>query len=111
MMRKYLLSTGRSTDKIEDYIVDLFRLYLQIWPGDIPGMPSLGFDFIMTDVRKANLLSEVTSRVNSLLNKIKEKFGSSVSIVLDNVELLDESKVRVTFTVNDNTTEKIDIEI
>lgn len=110
-MRKYLLSTGLATDKIEDYIVDLFRLYLQIWPGEIPGFPQLGFDFILTDVKKADLVSNVTSRLSSLINKIQDKFGQGVKISLDSVEIIDETRVRVTITVNDTTTDKFDIEL
>lgn len=110
-MRKYLLSTGLATDKLEEYIVDLFRLYLQIWPREIPGLPQLGFDFILTDVKKADLVSNVTSRLSSLITKIQDKFGASVTITLDSVEIIDETKVRVTITVNDKTTDKFIIEL
>lgn len=110
-MRKYLLSTGLATDKLEEYIVDLFRLYLQIWPREIPGLPQLGFDFILTDVKKADLVSNVTSRLSSLITKIQDKFGASVTITLDSVEIIDETKVRVTITVNDKTTDKFVIEL
>ena len=110
-MRKYLLSTGLATDKLEEYIVDLFRLYLQIWPREIPGLPQLGFDFILTDVKKADLVSNVTSRLSSLITKIQDKFGASVTITLDSVEIIDETKVRVTITVNNKTTDKFIIEL
>ena len=110
-MRKYLLSTGLATDKLEEYIVDLFRLYLQIWPREIPGLPQLGFDFILTDVKKADLVSNVSSRLSSLITKIQDKFGASVTITLDSVEIIDETKVRVTITVNDKTTDKFIIEL
>lgn len=110
-MRKYLLSTGMATDKLEEYVVDLFRLYLQVWPGEIPGLPRLGFDFIMTDVKKTDLVSNVTSRLSSLVSKIQDKFGSAVTINLDSVEIIDETRVRVTITVNDTTTDKFDIEL
>ena len=110
-MRKYLLSTGLATDKLEEYIVDLFRLYLQIWPREIPGLPQLGFDFILTDVKKADLVSNVTSRLSSLITKIQDKFGASVTITLDSVEIIDETKVMVTITVNDKTTDKFVIEL
>ena len=110
-MQKYLLSTGLATDKLEEYIVDLFRLYLQIWPREIPGLPQLGFDFILTDVKKADLVSNVSSRLSSLITKIQDKFGASVTITLDSVEIIDETKVRVTITVNDKTTDKFIIEL
>ena len=110
-MRKYLLSTGLATDKLEEYIVDLFRLYLQIWPGEIPGLPQLGFDFILTDVKKSDLVNDVTSRLSTLITKIQDKFGTAVKITLDSVETIDASRVRATTTVNDNTTDKFIIEI
>lgn len=110
-MRKYLLSTGLATDKLEEYIVDLFRLYLQIWPGEIPGLPQLGFDFILTDVKKSDLVNDVTSRLSTLITKIQDKFGAAVKITLDSVEIIDASRVRATITVNDNTTDKFIIEI
>ena len=36
MASKYLLSTGQTTHKIEEYIMDLLDLYIKINPGDIP---------------------------------------------------------------------------
>ena len=111
IMQKYLLSTGIATDKIEDYIVDLFRLYLQIWPGEIPGLPQLGFDFILTDIKKADLVNNVTSRLSCLINIIQDKFGAAVTILLNSVEIINETRVQVTITVNDTTTDKFIIEL
>ena len=45
-MKRYLLSTGASTTEIEKYVLDLFKLYIQIYPGDIPGS-NIGFNFIL----------------------------------------------------------------
>lgn len=110
-MKKYLLSTGYATDKIEEYVVDIFRLYLQVWPGEIPGSPQIGFDFILTDIKKADLVNTVTTRLSSLINKIQDKFGKAVDISLESVEIIDETKVSVTIRVNDSTTDKFIIEL
>lgn len=110
-MRKYLLSTGLATDKIEEYIVDLFRLYLQVLPGDIPGLPQLGFNFILTNTKKADIQSTVSSRASVLVDKIQSRFGESVKIIIDSIEVISENLVRITITVNNTLTEKIVIEV
>lgn len=70
----YLLSTGQITNQVEYYIIDLFKLYLNIWPKDIPGASKIGFNFIFTNTKKKDLASEITGRVEQLITKIKEKF-------------------------------------
>ena len=106
-MMKYLLSTGMSTDKVEYYIIDLFKLYLNIWPNDIPNSPNLGFDFILTDVKKDELVSTVKSRVNQLIDKIRNKF----TIELVSVEIIDQTKVKITINVNQVRSEEITVDI
>lgn len=110
-MRKYLLSTGIATDKFDEYVVDLFRLYLQVWPGEIPGMPKLGFDFILTDVRKPDLKETVSSRLSTLANTLEERLGSNVSIRIDDISIVSESKVKITITVNNTTTSDFEVEV
>lgn len=97
---KYLLSTGQSTDKVEYYIIDLFKLYLNIWPKDIPHSEDIGFDFILTDVKKDELVNTVKSRIKVLVNKIKEKFTRSLSISIESIEIIDETKIRISINVN-----------
>lgn len=105
-MIKYLLSTGNSTSKIEYYVLDLFKLYLNIYPRDVPGASDLGFDFILGDVKKDELISEIKNRVNKLIVKISNKFSSSsVSIKLDSIEIIDETRVKITIIINDYTGE------
>ena len=95
---KYLLSTGEITSKIEYYIIDLFKLNMQIYPGDIP-WSNIGFDFIMTNVLKSDVPREIEVRVQKLLNRFNERF-SGVSISLESIEIIDEVKARVVFNVN-----------
>lgn len=108
---KYLLSTGQSTEKIEYYVIDLFKLYLHIWPNDIPNAQSIGFDFIMTDVKKAEVVDTITDRVNKLVSKIGNMFSGSVNINTESIELIDETKVKITINVNQIKSEEILIDI
>ena len=106
-MRKYLLSTGTATDRLEYYVLDLFRLYLKIYPGDIPGASGLGFDFNLGDTRKADIPNVVSSRMLDLVNKIQARFTGGVKISLDSVEIIDETRARIVVTVNNSVTEDI----
>lgn len=106
-MRKYLLSTGTATDRLEYYVLDLFRLYLKIYPGDIPGASGLGFDFNLGDTRKADIPSVVSSRMLDLVNKIQARFTGGIKISLDSVEIIDETRARIVVTVNNSVTEDI----
>lgn len=108
---KYLLSTGQSTNKVEYYIIDLFKLYLNIWPNDIPHAESIGFDFILTDVKKDELVREVKSRVERLVNKIKTKFTKTLSINIESIEIIDETKVKITINVNQVKSDDILVDI
>ena len=110
-MKKYLLSTGKVTDKIEYYILDLFRLYLSIYPRDIPGADRIGFDFNLTDTFKANLSEEVESRVSGLISKIRDRFQSGISINLESCELIDERLAKIIVSVGEIRGEEIVIDI
>ena len=99
-MKKFLLSTGRSTSRVEYYIIDLFKLYLGIYPGDIPYNQNLGFNFSLTEVLKKNLREEVTNRLNNLVDRFAKSFGGSVTIGIDSIEIIDEKTVNLVITVN-----------
>ena len=100
MSKKYLLSTGRVTGMVEYYILDLFRLYLSVYPGDIPGKSSLGFDFTITDVLKSELADTVKNKVDSLVQKIQDQFSSGLEITLESCEVLDEKYARIVVSCN-----------
>lgn len=108
---KYLLSTGMSTSKIEYYIIDLFKLYLSIYPGDIPGAPKIGFDFILTDTKKDELVDEVKYRVESLVSKIKEKFNRGLSIEIESIEIIDETRAKLIIRVDQIRSDNILIDL
>ena len=97
---KYLLSDGSSTSRVEYYIIDLFKLYLNIYPNDIPNSPNIGFDFILTDVKKDELVRNIRNRVEILVNKIKDKFTKTLSIEIESIEIIDETKVKLVINVN-----------
>lgn len=98
---KYLLSSGSSTDKLEYYIMDLFKLYLSVYPGDIPGSPSFGFDFSLANTLKGDIREELLSRVNALIDTISNRFdNSSLEISLNSLEIVDDSLAKLVIDVN-----------
>ena len=107
-MKKYLLSTGKSTTKIEDYIIDLFKLNLLIWPGDIPNS-SIGFDFIFTNSKKDELQRDIRNRVDFLVSKIQDKF-KGIEMKVTGIDLIDETRVLITIDVK-GTTDTLTINI
>jgi len=91
--------------------MDLFKLFLRIYPGDIPGSRSFGFNFNMTGVIKANLADEVRLRAQNLVEKVKDCFKSGVSIELASIELIDETKAKMSVTVNRIQSEDLEINL
>ena len=100
MKQKYLLSTGLVTNKIEYYILDLFKLHLSVYPNDVPGASQIGFDFIITNTKKDELRAEVSKRVQELIDKFKKKF-SGINIQLDTFVVVDETSVKLVISVNE----------
>lgn len=98
-MEKYLLSTGKSTYKLELYILDQFKIYLTVNPGDIPGNSSLGFDFTLTNVMKSDLRSELNKRVSSLIQKIRSKHGNDIDISVNSLDIINEEAANLVITV------------
>lgn len=97
---KYLLSDGSSTNKIEYYIIDLFKIYFTVYPNDVLGVDSIGFDYTLLDVKKDELEKEIETRINLLINEIKNKLYSEVNIDIVSIELIDETKAKVILDVN-----------
>lgn len=104
---KFLLSTGKSTDRIEVYVIDLFKLYLNIVPGDIPGT-DIGFNFILTDTLKSELVTEIRNRVGVLINKIQKMFDeNAVQISVSSLDIISDEKVKLVLSVNKTTSEEL----
>lgn len=110
-MKKFLLSTGNSTDKVEDYIIDLFKLNIQIYPDDIPGLSRLGFNFILTDTQKVDLERTVRSKVIELIERISERFSSGIAMELVSCTLVNDQLAKVVISVNNVTSEEIKLNI
>lgn len=110
-MEKYLLSTGKSTPRLELYILDQFKIYLTANPGDIPGDSGVGFDFTLTNVMKSELREEVSRRVLSLVQKIRAKHGQGVSIEVNSLDIIDEERVDlvITVTAGDSITDELSL--
>lgn len=92
---KYILSTGKSTTRVEEYMIDLFKLYLTIFPGDIPGAPNFGFDFNLIGVYQEDLPRELKSRVTELVKKVNSRFSSGISLSVSSLEIIDETRARL----------------
>lgn len=107
--QKYLLSTGLLTDRVEYYIIDLFKLYLSIYPGDIPGFPSLGFDFIITNTMKDELKTEIRKRLEDLIKKIKNTVSADIKII--EAYLISEDVLKLIIEVNDVKSEEILVDL
>lgn len=99
MKKKYLLTTGLLTDRVEYYILDLFKLHLSVFPKDIPGADWLGFNFILSDIKKDELRDEVIKRLKLLVSNIQQKF-TGVSIQITDAVLVSEEKLKLTIAVN-----------
>ena len=95
---KYLLTTGESTDRVEYYILDLFKLYFVVNPDDIPNS-SIGFNKTLTNVTKPELTEELRRRVNNLIRSFQSKF-EDVSINLQELEMIDELTFKLIISVN-----------
>jgi hypothetical protein len=108
-MKKYLLSTGVVTNSVSKYVIDLIKLNLMTYPGDLPGV-NVGFDFLITDTLINDLPSVVKQKAESLISRIKNNFGSGITIELSSVEIIDAEKVKMTISVN-QTSETIEINI
>lgn len=110
MKNKYLLSTGITTDRVEYYIIDLFKLYLSVYPGDIPNADYIGFDFIITDTKKADLVSDIRRRVDTLISKIQERV-SGITISLAELALVNETTVKIIIDVNQIKSDEILVDL
>ena len=98
---RYLLSTGELTTKAEEYIIDLFRIYLTVYPGDIPHNKRLGFDFLLTGITKDNLESRIKSRIEQLIEKIQDILpNKKYKIKINTLDLIDEETIKLVIDVD-----------
>lgn len=98
---KYLLTTGEYTSRTERYILDLFKLYFEVEPSEIPNS-SIGFNKTLTNVNKEDLKEEVSDRLRRLISRFQDKF-TSVKITLDDLEMIDESTFKIKVSANTET--------
>ena len=111
-MTKYLLSTGETTSKIEEYILDLFKMNLVIRPNDIPHFDLLGFDFTLVGIPEDRLKSEITNRLELLIKNIQDLFDKSiVKISLESLTLINNETISVVIKINNYTSNEIKIDL
>lgn len=101
-MKKYLLSTGSCTDKIEYYIIDLIRLNFIILPDDIPGETGIGFDYLLINEKKDEIVSSIKSKLKVLINKIKNRLGDKYDITIQSIDLINGTEGRLKLIINVN---------
>lgn len=112
MEYRYLLSNGQATSRTEEYIIDLFRIYLTVYPGDIPHYKGLGFDFLLTDVTKDRMTEVVREKVISLVEKIQNSLpNQKYKITISELDLIDEETVRLVIDVSGVKSEDIFINL
>ena len=108
MVYRYLLSTGNTTTKVEEYVLDLFKIYLNVYPGDIPHKKDFGFEFNLLGVTKSNLPTELKIRIESLINKIQTSItNKKLNITIDTLDLIDEENVKLILNINGDLSESI----
>lgn len=109
-MNLFVLSDGRVTADIPEYVLDLFRLVLSVLPGDIPGLPDFGFDFRFAGVPSADLPEKVEFRAKALVEQIGKSFPTH-SIELTDLEVIDSRTVRLEVTIDGSSSSSIYIDI
>lgn len=111
-MKSYVLSSGRVTDRLEYYIMDLFRLYLCVYPGDVPGSPEFGFNFSFGNVFRADLYDAIVSKVNELVSIISSRFNENeVRISIVSLDIIDEELAKLVISVNKLQSEEITVKL
>lgn len=109
-MKRYLLSTGSSTSKVELYMLDLLRLNISIFSGDIPNS-AVGFNIITSNIHKDELLGAIESRLQLLVENINKRMGlPGYTMKIDSVELVGPSNARVVVSIN-STKDTVDINL
>lgn len=106
---KYVLSTGKTTKDINLYIIDLFRIFTTVYKDDIPGS-DIGYDFILSDVKKDELVKVVNEKCTSIVSLISDRVKaiSGVTVNLSSIERVESGRFSITLTATsgiDNETE------
>jgi hypothetical protein len=109
-MTNYVLSTGEITTKVERYVVDLIRMAMCVYPGDVPGR-SFGFDFILGDVKKDQLRQAIIDKATDLIGMVRKFCPSNIGISLTKVQLISYSLARITISVENYGETELDIKL
>lgn len=100
-MKRYLLSTGSYTDRIEYYLIDLIKLNFIILPDDIPNS-NIGFNYVITNEKKDEVVSSIKSKLEILINNISKRVGSNYKITIQSINLINGSEGRLKLIINVN---------
>lgn len=109
-MAKYVLSTGKVTERVEHYVLDLFNILLHVYPNDVPNS-STGFDFYLGEVHKDEFPIKIQEKAERLVNSVRELVPVNLNIELTGVDIISYSKVRINVRIDEEIEESIDVEI
>ena len=111
-MKKYLLSTGSCTDKIEYYLIYLIRINFSILPDDIPGDTGIGFNYTIINEKKDEIINSIKSKLDLLINNIKNRIGDRYKISIQSINLIDGSEGRLKLIINvDDVSEELIVKV
>lgn len=96
---KYLLSNGRVTDVLRDYIGDLIRLNLLIRRKEIPYWRG-GSEDIVESITEDEILNSVRDTVNSIINRISSTIDKKASLSLSGV-YRNNNNIRISVLIDD----------
>ena len=93
-MANYVLSTGEITKKEERYVLDLFKIFLRLYPLDVPGS-DVGFDYFLGDTKKDELKGKILRKAQELVSKVKEKAPKNVDMSIESIDILSYSEATI----------------
>lgn len=99
MAYRYLLSSGLSTTKIEEYVMDLIKINLSAGVNDIPGRSDIGMDTRLTGVMKDELQSKAYYFSESLVSRIQDRIPG-LPIEIESVSLISETRLRLILRID-----------
>lgn len=96
---KYLLSSGKSTSNVLDYVRDLIRLQLYIRKDEIPYYKG-GSDEFISSIDMDSVQDDIKLIVNDIINYISSRV-TDVDIVINSIGMVS-NKINIDLSINGN---------
>nr|DAV98836.1 MAG TPA: hypothetical protein [Bacteriophage sp.] len=97
---KYLLSNGRVTSSLRDYIGDLIRLNLLIRRKEIPYWRG-GSEDIVESITEDEIINSVRDTVNSIINRISNIIADTKTTLSLNGVYSNNNNIRISVLIGD----------